>query len=131
MAFTEIEKGIFQNGTRKSISPVRMVSSGITATFVISAELMKQIGDKPFAKLLLGSGEHDGLFAVIPQQDKTKNAYRFGRYGKMRGSRLAVGLGTLRLPAVKIKPVNLPFEITEDGLVIDIRKLRKPSLVAA
>jgi hypothetical protein len=132
MAFQEIDPAAGV-GPRAKINTVSIWSAADGACFlVLSGDIYEQIGAPPFARLLLGSGEHAGLVAVVPQTMASDASYKFIRMNPAaKQYKVTVASAKIGIPRAKRQTTSLPFEITEDGLIVDLRQLRKPALAAA
>lgn len=130
MAFEEISKGRFTGKeaiqNRVAISP--QVNN--TLKILVSNDIYKSLGAPMFFKVGIGSGKHAGLIALIPTSIESANAYRASVSFKGRGQ-AAISVSAKNLGVTVSEMTALPFEITDAGLAIDIRPLRKPALAAA
>lgn len=124
MAFHEIERGSWK--TREALKDTVgvWVSAQGVASITISGDLYKKIGSPAFVKVMLGSGEHSGFVALIPR-NMPAGAYKVTKTSagsaQMKLSITASRLGLLR---DKRPTMHLPHEITEDGLIVDLRPIR-------
>lgn len=134
MAFHEIERGMFKgNSALTNTVKVRIAKSfHQNAVIVISGDIDKKVGEPMFFNLLIGSGEHSGFIALVPRNSKGSASYKINRVGKcatVTVSARKIGL----LPSTF--SCEVPYEITADGVVFDIRPARDaqktPALMAA
>ena len=131
MSFHEIERGEFK-GRAPLKNIVQVHTNGTAAlSFAIAGDIAKKIGDPIFINILLGSGEHSGYVAFIPRNVRGPASYKVCRQASRPTARFSIHPKKLGVVARKIAPTILPHEITEDGLIVDIRPLRQPSLSAA
>lgn len=124
MAFTEITKGKFA-GKEQAVDSVRVYVRGKLNKVIISRDILKTLGNPIFFRVAVGSGKHAGFVALIPTRAKSPNAYRvhdkLGCIGFMSSE---VG------PLSEGRTTKVPHEITDDGLVIDVRGLMASSKAA-
>lgn len=130
MAFEEISKGRF-NG-KEAIRNRVAIAPGYKGSILIrvSNDIYKSVGAPMFFKIGIGSGKHSGLIALIPTSIKSSNSYKPTVSFNGRGqATLSVAAKNLGITVDEM--TTLPFEITDAGLAIDVRPLRKPALAAA
>jgi hypothetical protein len=93
---------------------------------VVSRDIYQKLGNPAYFHIMVGSGEHSGFAALLPRGGKT-------------GASLKVNIPTSAVGAVKVaasgnklgvvtdkiaKPVALPFEVKDEGLIVDLRGIR-------
>lgn len=131
MAFQEIKRGAWANASALVNTVSFNQTKGSNSMLVtISQDIDKKLGSPMFISVLIGSGEHAGFVAFIPRNTQSSSAYKVSR---ATGKAVRFGISPKRL-GVNLTPTgprSLPFEITSDGLIVDTRQLRAPSLVAA
>ena len=117
MAFNEVIKGEFM-GREAAYNSVRAYTRKGTVKFSISKDIMDRLGNPMFFRVAVGTGQHSGLVALIPTRAKSPNAYCIHATN-----------GTVSVTASKIgnltaeKTIKIPHEITDDGLVVDVRPI--------
>lgn len=126
MSFTEISKGQF--GETKAINSIRVASyqSG-SGKVCISSDILEQVGSPMFFKIAVGEGKHSGFLALIPTRTKSKNSYSIHR----AQGHLTISSKKTGLPMSLFGSTKVPHEITDDGIVIDIRGIGQRALQAA
>lgn len=126
MAFHELEKG---SGRRAATN--RVVISWIkrsSAQIRISGDLHKRIGSPSFVKIMLGGGEDAGFVAVIPQASPCDNSYAM--FGARKQRMFTLSLNKVGIQRRARETVTVPHEITQDGLVLDLRSVAAPTAPA-
>lgn len=132
MAFHEIERGEFRGREAlKNAVQAHMSKSAGSITVAIAGEIDSKIGNPMFINCLIGSGEHSGFVALIPRNVRGAASYKLNRQASRTTARFSIHPKKIGVVARQIAPLKLPFEITEDGLIVDIRPLRQPVLSAA
>lgn len=120
MAFNEIEKG---EGLREALTnTVKFHTSKTVGLFTMSGDVFEKMGSPGFLRVLLGDGEHSGYVALIPRQVPGKNTYSLVPSG--RCWKFAISARKIGVTAGKRPGRSMPFEITDDGLVVDLRSVR-------
>lgn len=138
MAFIEMAPNRNWNGARPALSntvKAYKVSGrkGKSAfTLVIARDVYARLGSPAYFYVMVGTGEHSGYIALRPRGGKTSSSLKVVTSGSnnINGSnniavKLTVSVNKVGVDADKIgKPVTLPFEVTQDGLVVDLRGIR-------
>lgn len=127
MAFTEVTKGVFASKPA-AVNSVRVYGRPSCVKIVISSDILAKLGEPMFFRAAVGSGKHAGFIALIPARAKSGNTYKVNpRMGCIGISPKAIGIARSTF-----KTTAVPHEITDDGLVLDIRAFTKaPAIVAA
>lgn len=122
MAFTEIKRGGFQG--RKAIqNTVKIAPTSNCLKLDVSNDIYTRLGAPTFFKIMRGSGEHDGFIALVPRNVKSDATYKV--HVGFNGRGLAkISVSANRIGVRKDAAGSLPFEITEDGLIVDVRSMR-------
>lgn len=131
MAFQEIERGTFA-GRQALQNTVRIQARNGGAIVNISNDIFTKLGTPNFLRVMIGTGEHKGFVAIIPRNMPSTGTYTPNVGFKGRGlAKFSISAKRLTVPS-ELPATELPYEITEDGLVVDIRPLSttKPALVA-
>jgi hypothetical protein len=114
--FKEVEKGVFSPNLE--IKGVRVSRVNGSIRIVIDRGLFKQLGEPKFVKMLRGDGEHEGMVAMMPIRAKVANAYTMNKANR------SISISPKRFGVeYRGKAKVVPHEVTEDGLVIDLRGL--------
>lgn len=124
MAFHEIQRGVFAgkkaltNSVKVAVTSVKTGAVHIT----VSRDVLAKIGDPMFLSVLIGEDEHAGRVALVPRNSRSASSYKISRpvssCGKICLSANKLGIGKVM---IKTTPVN--FDITPDGVVIDLRPI--------
>ncbi|PBB75176.1 hypothetical protein CK227_10310 [Mesorhizobium sp. WSM4308] len=134
MAFHDVERGVFK-GAAALISTVQVrisKSTPGTAAITISQDVYKKVGEPMFFNIMLGSGEHSGFIALIPRNSKGASSYKaFSTSPTGKACVISISAKKLGLVSKAIATTKLPFEITSDGIIADIRPARNASSAIA
>lgn len=127
MAFVDLPT--VNDFSREALSNCVRASVGPTGTVSIriAADIYKLMGSPLFCRVLNGTEEHKGRIAVLPRSMKTPDTRPIRATGPASKSP-TIQLGARRIgvtPAPR-KTITLPHEISENGLLIDVRPLMKP-----
>lgn len=124
MAFYAIEKGAFGGLNTVSNRAAVAVYSGC-AKIGVTEDIYKRLGSPAFFKVMIGTREHSGFIAVIPRNMPGTGTYKVHNNNK---SSFEVAISPKKIGILSDnRPLTaVPFEITEDGVVIDIKPLRVP-----
>lgn len=128
MAFTAIEKGLGKYGRKRLENTVSVTVQAAGTSFItLSGDVVQRLGNPPYVKVMLGSGEHSGFIALIPRNMPGETSYKMLKNGGQSGhtKRLAIYAKKIGLVIEKTPVTTVPFEITEDGLIVDLRPLQK------
>lgn len=130
MAFQEIERGVFQGkeALSNTVSVAVSKSTPSVAAISISADIFKKVGEPMFFNVLIGTGEHSGFIALIPRNTKGASSYKPIRPSSKSLAKFSISAKKLGLVSKAIGIIPLPFEITSDGIIADIRPARKASV---
>jgi hypothetical protein len=129
MSFLEIEKGKF--GGLETVSNRAAVSVyKPCAKIGVSGDIYKKLGSPTYFKLMLGTGAHSGFVALIPRNMPSASSYKINGNNKS-SFEIAVSPKKIGITSDRRGLTPVPFEITEDGLILDIRPLRTPILSVA
>ncbi len=124
MAFQEIERGTFA-GRKALVDSVRVQSKNGTAAVIISNDIFKKLGAPNFLRVMIGSGEHQGFVAIIPRNMPSSGTYKPNVGFNGRGlAKFSISAKRLTVPA-EVPATDLPYETTDDGLIVDLRQLGK------
>lgn len=136
MAFVELTR---KNNAGRGRDPLTncvraYVSSNGVMNITVSTDLHEQIGKPKACRVMVGTDAHEGKIAILPLKDKTQGTLNFNTTSKFAVSP-RVQISSTRV-GPKLSPratTAMPFEVTDLGLIIDIRPLSKPvaTLVAA
>lgn len=130
MAFQEIERGTFA-GRKALQNTVRIEAKNGNASVVISNDIFTKIGAPNFLRVMIGTGEHKGFVAIVPRNMPSTGTYKPNVGFNGRGlAKISISAKRLTVPT-DTPATELPYEITEDGVIVDLRPLRKPALAAA
>ena len=123
MAFHQIEKGKIAFGLIKLVDTVSVHVSAASAYITLSKDIFEKLKSPAAIKVMIGSGENSGFIALIPKEIAVN-----GCYTVLKNHRKFAILAT-KIGLVKgTRPtVHVPHEITEDGLILDLRPLRAPA----
>lgn len=130
MAFKDLprpERG-FGSDTFKNTVACYVQDNG-TVVFRLSSDIHAKMGSPSFCRVMVGTGEHFGRIAVLPSGMKTDDTRKFTYQPNGKSPTFTVGAKRIGVSKGARKTVHLPHEITEDGLIIDIRPLMKPVAV--
>lgn len=127
MAFHQVEKGAFAFGLEKLIDTVSVRVSGPTAHISVSKDIYEKLKSPAAIKVMIGSGENSGFIALIPKEIAVNGCYALHK----KERKLAISASKIGVVKGTRPTVHVSHEITEDGLIIDIRPLRQPVSVAA
>ncbi len=127
MAFHEVEKGAFSFGLKKLVDVISFSSNGATGQFTLSSDIFEKLGKPLAAKVMIVSGEHSCFIAILPKAVAVNGCYSIHK----RERKFSISLARIGLIKGKRSAVRVPHEITEDGLIIDIRPLRNAPLKVA
>ena len=115
--FTEVAKGAFTpQGKRIG---VRIIVQKKLARVSMDEAIFKKLGEPRFVKVLAGSGEHKGLFIVVPVKAKVENAYTVDRKHYF----ISVSANRLGVDLPEVKTTVIKWEIKDEGLIFDLREL--------
>lgn len=133
MAFHEIERGVFGASRPALSNAVKVHSSnrGQIFTFSIARDIYRKLGAPMFLNVLIGSGEHSGFIAMIPRNTRGSASYKMTTGKGCVTPRFSIHPKKIGVVPRMVEATKIPFEITEDGLIVDIRVLRQPSLAVA
>lgn len=123
---------------RKNFGRDKLVNTVKAATtknggvnFRVSRDIVEKMGSPSFVRVLVGTGQHAGKIAVIPRHMKSDQSVIF-RPGNPNSQAFMFTVGSTRLgiATANRSTITLSHEITDDGLVVDVRPLMKPVAVA-
>lgn len=127
MAFNELLK---LRGQTHRIEGVRLGTSQGNARFNIGAAVMERFApDAKRIKVLVGSGEDYGRVRLVPTENNDGYAVFAG--GRKAAARMVVVSARRLGLAGPVKSTDLPYEITDAGLIVDIRPVMVKPAVAA
>jgi hypothetical protein len=87
--------------------------------------VFRRLGRPAFVQAMLGTDEHSGFVAFIPRNVRSATTYTVAVPPGNAAAKIGISSPRLGIVASKIVgAVDLPFELTEDGLIVDMRKLR-------
>jgi len=115
--FQEIEKGSFFGN--KPMKGVNMSCKNRTMRITIDQNLYRKLGRPDFVKVLAGSGDDEGKVAIVKVGTRTQNAYTMNE--KTRS--VSFSVNRIGMTASDFPVTYLPFELTEQGLVVDMTML--------
>lgn len=129
MAFHDLPKS--KTGGRTKLSNTVTAAIYIAGNVIIriSEDLHRKMGSPAFASVLLGDGEHAGRIAIVPKVMKTTKTVRVAKQKGGASVDLCVGAGRIGVNGAKRRAITLSHDITDDGLIVDIRPLMKPVAV--
>lgn len=132
MSFHAVERGVHIGSRRAKVNTVSVAPAAPkgrktgSVTFFISRDIFQKIGAPRFLSVLLGSDEHSGYLAFVPKSMPSGSTYKVFLPEKGRGS-ARIGISSKKV-GIRLDNLTgthaLPFEITDDGLVIDLRHVR-------
>lgn len=111
-----------KNSVRANISTTGQVR------IAVSGDLVEIIGSPKACRILLGTKEHAGHAAVVPQTVKTKGTYSFHSQKRGKQSSLLVMAKRLGVPTERRAAIDLPHQVSATGIIIDLRPLTKPAM---
>lgn len=128
MAFHEIDRGSRFSGRGPMRNKVRIYRVGPSQTcLVLSEDINKAIGSPTYLNVLVGAGEHSGYLALVPSATQTHSSYAVAKNNpKSRAVKIGISPKKIGVVTTLLEKggADLPFEITEDGLIVDLRGLR-------
>lgn len=115
--FKEVDKGVFS--ANHAIPGVRIGWQSGSVRVTVDRDLFAKLGEPKFVKVMTGEGDHAGMVAIVPIKTKLANAYTMNQTNR------SISLSPKKL-GVKYKggSLRVPHELTEDGLVIDLRSVK-------
>lgn len=122
--FQEIVKGRFGSEKLQGVS----VGAGKGCGKIkISEDLLREMGNPVFCRVLKGTGKHAGMVAIVPRSVKGKDGYKLSPLNV-----ISISSHFIDLPS-SLSTVRPPYEMTDDGLVIDLKAIvvKRVSLAAA
>lgn len=130
MAFEEVTKGAFIGKKAATNRVLIAFNKAGTIAIRVSNDVFTRVGSPMFFKVAVGTGQHEGLVALMPTNMKTASAYRVAVSHNGKGQ-ASIGMSPKTISVKGSGNVEVPFEITDAGIAIDVRALRGPALVAA
>jgi hypothetical protein len=118
MAFTEIKTEGWKRPRLVNQVNMRTDVTG-TAAFTISEDVLKRLGNPSFLSRLVGSGEHAGMVCFLPKQMPGKATAKLTGIASGKSKQISFPCRLIGLEKLSRSSRPVPFEITEDGLIVD------------
>lgn len=130
MAFNELTKGQKIRGRALSRVSIGKYGKNGTATIRISNDVAEEMNWPPYFSISIGSEEHSGLVMLRPHFGKSQNSYRAIYASKNSGCQISVGSKRIGLHGTRFKTVEVPYELTDGGLIFRIPNVSHMAVAA-
>lgn len=134
MAFQEISKQGSSYGGRGNLRAASIsasVNANGTVRIALSEDLASALGEPQAVRILLGDGEHAGRIALIPCAKEKRSGFSLFKKKGSRQSFVQAGARLIGVPKAAKSSVDLPYELTATGIIIDVRPLCAATLSIA
>lgn len=135
MAFVELPENVTHAGRDRLSNCVRAaISTQGTVQITVSADIHQKLGSPKACRIMVGTDDHEGKIAILPLKSKAKGTLNFTTNNKSAVSpKVQIRASRLSLKDNPRATTTIPHEVTDLGLIVDVRPLMKPvaSLVAA
>lgn len=126
MAFHEISKQGTSYGGRgnfRAASISASINVNGTVRIALSEDLASAMGEPQAVRILLGDGEHKGRIALTPCAKEKRSSFSLFKKKGSRQSFVQAGARLIGVPKAAKSSVELPYEMTATGIIIDVRPL--------
>jgi hypothetical protein len=126
MAFVELPKTkTFGRNALGNTVRAHVQNTG-TVVIRVSADIYEKMGAPAFCRVMVGTDDHTGRIAVLPRAMKTAETRALKLLKGNKSPIFDVGAKRIGVNTTPRKTITLPHEISEHGLIIDVRPLMKP-----
>ena len=129
MAFHDLPKSTRGRHDKLKNTVTAAIYNAGVIVFRVSEDLHRKMGAPSFVSVLVGDGEHTGRIAIIPKHMKTDKTVRAAAPKNSSAVNILVSAGRVGVSKARRGTVTLSHDITDDGLIVDIRPLMKPVAV--